>query len=102
MSTANDKAKATDAPTDGHKVSNFLRQIIETDLAQGTYAQRQWAGPLALRVSALGQIGFNDLAQKVADLVAVRGGVCRFGFVVGCAHPSILEADRRRKALEER
>ena len=44
MSTANDKAKATDAPTDGHKVSNFLRQIIETDLAQGTYAQRQWAG----------------------------------------------------------
>jgi hypothetical protein len=60
------------------------------------------AGPLALRVSALGQIGFNDLAQKVADLVAVRGGVCRFGFVVGCAHPSILEADRRRRALEER
>ena len=44
MSTANDKVKATDAPTDGHKVSNFLRQIIEADLAQGTYAQRQWAG----------------------------------------------------------
>ena len=26
------------------KVSNFLRQIIEKDLAQGTYAQRRWAG----------------------------------------------------------
>ena len=24
--------------------SNFLRQIIENDLAQGTYAQRRWAG----------------------------------------------------------
>jgi glutaminyl-tRNA synthetase len=44
MSTANDKVKTTDAPNDGHKVSNFLRQIIEADLAQGTYAQRQWAG----------------------------------------------------------
>ena len=27
-----------------HKVSNFLRQIIETDLEQGTYASRRWAG----------------------------------------------------------
>jgi glutaminyl-tRNA synthetase len=26
------------------KVSNFLRQIIEKDLEQGTYAQRRWAG----------------------------------------------------------
>ncbi len=26
------------------KVSNFLRQIIENDLAQGTYANRRWAG----------------------------------------------------------
>ena len=26
------------------KVSNFLRQIIEKDLAQGTYAGRRWAG----------------------------------------------------------
>ena len=26
------------------KVSNFLRQIIEADLAQGTYANRRWAG----------------------------------------------------------
>ncbi len=27
-----------------HKVSNFLRQIIEKDLAQGTYASRRWGG----------------------------------------------------------
>ena len=26
------------------KISNFLRQIIEKDLAEGTYAQRHWAG----------------------------------------------------------
>ena len=26
------------------KPSNFLRQIIEKDLEQGTYAQRRWAG----------------------------------------------------------
>lgn len=26
------------------KISNFLRQIIEKDLAQGTYASRRWAG----------------------------------------------------------
>ncbi len=31
---------AADAP----KASNFLRQIIEADLAQGTYASRRWAG----------------------------------------------------------
>ncbi|WP_372661253.1 glutamate--tRNA ligase family protein, partial [Hydrogenophaga sp.] len=27
-----------------HKVSNFLRQIIEKDLEHGTYAGRRWAG----------------------------------------------------------
>ena len=27
-----------------HKVSNFLRQIIENDLEKGTYASRRWAG----------------------------------------------------------
>jgi glutaminyl-tRNA synthetase len=31
-------------PTDTAKPSNFLRQIIEHDLAAGTYAQRRWAG----------------------------------------------------------
>ena len=44
MSTANVKANPPGTPEDAHKVSNFLRQIIESDLAQGTYAQRKWAG----------------------------------------------------------
>jgi glutaminyl-tRNA synthetase len=34
----------TNAATPDHKPSNFLRQIIEHDLAAGTYAQRRWAG----------------------------------------------------------
>src|SRR4051794_6238178 len=32
------------ADKDATKPSNFLRQIIERDLEQGTYAQRHWAG----------------------------------------------------------
>ena len=35
---------STDAAAADHKPSNFLRQIIEKDLEQGTYAQRRWAG----------------------------------------------------------
>ncbi len=35
---------ATPATEQDHKPSNFLRQIIENDLAQGTYASRRWAG----------------------------------------------------------
>ena len=31
-------------PSEDHKPSNFLRQIIERDLAQGTYASRHFAG----------------------------------------------------------
>jgi len=31
-------------PTPSIKPNNFLRQIIETDLAQGTYAAKRWAG----------------------------------------------------------
>jgi len=30
--------------TDSNKPSNFLRQIIDADLARGTYASRRWAG----------------------------------------------------------
>jgi glutaminyl-tRNA synthetase len=37
-----DPARPTSA--DEHKPSNFLRQIIERDLAQGTYANRRFAG----------------------------------------------------------
>jgi glutaminyl-tRNA synthetase len=44
MSTANVKANSMGTSEDPPKVSNFLRQIIESDLAHGTYAQRKWAG----------------------------------------------------------
>ena len=40
---ASPKNAATGAPEAG-KPSNFLRQIIEHDLAAGTYAQRRWGG----------------------------------------------------------
>jgi len=35
---------ASPATPEEYKVSNFLRQIIETDLDKGTYASRRWAG----------------------------------------------------------
>ena len=35
---------ASPASPEEHKVSNFLRQIIEADLDKGTYANRRWAG----------------------------------------------------------
>ena len=35
---------ASPADKDAHKLSNFLRQIIEKDLAEGTYASRFWGG----------------------------------------------------------
>ncbi len=35
---------ASPATSEEHKVSNFLRQIIENDLDKGTYASRRWAG----------------------------------------------------------
>lgn len=31
-------------PASANKQSNFLRQVIDRDLEQGTYAQRQWGG----------------------------------------------------------
>ena len=37
-------ASAPSATADTPKVSNFLRQIIESDLERGTYASRRWAG----------------------------------------------------------
>jgi glutaminyl-tRNA synthetase len=36
-------AKPVNATAEAPKTSNFLRQIIENDLAKGTYAQRRWA-----------------------------------------------------------
>jgi glutaminyl-tRNA synthetase len=44
MSSNTPHTPATDAPGGDHKVSNFLRQIIEKDLELGTYAGRRWAG----------------------------------------------------------
>ncbi len=45
MSTSPANAPAAaPAATETVKPSNFLRQIIESDLANGTYAQRRWAG----------------------------------------------------------
>ena len=41
--SANTPASAPNSPETA-KVSNFLRQIIEKDLEQGTYASRKWAG----------------------------------------------------------
>ncbi|MEO5659209.1 MAG: glutamate--tRNA ligase family protein, partial [Polaromonas sp.] len=35
---------ASSADKEAHKPSNFLRQIIEKDLAEGTYAGRHWGG----------------------------------------------------------
>ncbi len=37
-------APAAGAAEPDHKPSNFLRQVIERDLAQGTYAGRHWGG----------------------------------------------------------
>jgi glutaminyl-tRNA synthetase len=37
-------ASAPASSTEAHKPSNFLRQIIEADLAKGTYTQRRWSG----------------------------------------------------------
>ncbi|MCJ7798769.1 MAG: glutamine--tRNA ligase, partial [Polaromonas sp.] len=45
-SPAPSKAAAVNVAADKetHKISNFLRQIIEKDLAEGTYASRHWGG----------------------------------------------------------
>ena len=44
LSPANPPAAAPAAGPEAAKPSNFLRQIIEADLAKGTYASRRWAG----------------------------------------------------------
>lgn len=45
MSSTTPSNKANTPAAEGdHKVSNFLRQIIENDLEKGTYQSRRWAG----------------------------------------------------------
>ncbi|MGQ3001243.1 MAG: glutamine--tRNA ligase/YqeY domain fusion protein [Hydrogenophaga sp.] len=45
MSSTHPSNKTSTPAADGeHKVSNFLRQIIENDLDKGTYQSRRWAG----------------------------------------------------------
>ena len=41
MSSSRSDAPAGD---DAHRPSNFLRAVIERDIAAGTYAQRPWGG----------------------------------------------------------
>lgn len=57
MSSTHPSNKTNTPATDGeHKVSNFLRQIIENDLDKGTYQGRRWAGsPGDAAHHALGQ-----------------------------------------------
>ena len=43
MTSPTEKSSSS-ASAPEHKVSNFLRQIIESDLDKGTYASRRWAG----------------------------------------------------------
>ena len=43
-STHPSNSPSTPATEGEHKVSNFLRQIIENDLDKGTYQSRRWAG----------------------------------------------------------
>ncbi len=51
----NKPAPADKAPAPAAQVTNFIRNIIEADLAQGTYAARRWGGkpgPASLHASA--------------------------------------------------
>ncbi len=44
MSTSTPANTTPTAASEAAKPSNFLRQLIEADLAKGTYAQRRWGG----------------------------------------------------------
>ena len=43
MSSA-DASKSNNAAPEAVKPTNFLRQIIESDLEKGTHSQRRWGG----------------------------------------------------------
>ncbi|RQP25745.1 glutamine--tRNA ligase/YqeY domain fusion protein [Piscinibacter terrae] len=44
MNSPKNTAPDANAEDTDHKPSNFLRQVIERDMAQGTYASRKWGG----------------------------------------------------------
>ncbi|MEN9887763.1 MAG: Glutamine--tRNA ligase, partial [Pseudomonadota bacterium] len=58
-------AGAAPAESTEHKPSNFLRQIIEKDLEQGTYASRQWGG-------GPGDAAFHDAGQPDPAKIRTR------------------------------
>lgn len=59
------KNNAPAATGEEHKVSNFLRQIIEKDLETGTYASRQWGG-------GPGDAAFHDAGQPDPAKIRTR------------------------------
>ncbi|MFC3685050.1 glutamine--tRNA ligase/YqeY domain fusion protein [Hydrogenophaga luteola] len=59
------KNNAPAAEGEEHKVSNFLRQIIEKDLETGTYASRQWGG-------GPGDAAFHDAGQPDPAKIRTR------------------------------
>ncbi|NIC41119.1 glutamine--tRNA ligase/YqeY domain fusion protein [Aquabacterium sp. A08] len=68
MSSAPSHAPKHPAPAaagEEHKVSNFLRQVIEKDLATGAYASRQWGG-------GPGDAAFHDAGQPDPAKIRTR------------------------------
>ena len=99
-SPANAVASPAHADKETHKPSNFLRQIIEKDLAEGTYASRKWGGsPGDAAHHAAGQsdpakvrmrfppepngylhVGHAKSICLNFGLARENGGVCHLGF----------------------
>jgi len=86
MSSHADDTSAKDSPA---RASNFLRQIVERDLAQGTYAGRQFAGtadPARIRTrfppepNGYLHIGHAKSICLNFGLAADYGGVCHMRF----------------------
>ena len=60
------------------KPSNFLRQIIESDLAAGTHAQRRWGGSPGDAAHPAADVSYTHLTLPTKPFVyisAVRGSL---------------------------